>query len=79
MPKVLSQISPDAFGPEATQAMALAFDRAWLSLQSAGLGREAAPAAVRDLLAKRIIEVAKRGEFDPERLREAALADLPSC
>ena len=40
------------------------------------LGRTPQPTAVREAIAKSIIEAAKAGERDPVRLREAGLAAL---
>jgi hypothetical protein len=60
-----------AFDPEATRLLGQAFDMA-----SALLGHTPQPTAVREAIAKRIIEAAKAGERDPVRLREAGLAAL---
>ena len=58
-----------AFDPEATRALGQAFDTA-----CALLGHTPQPTAVREHIAKSIIEAAKAGERDPVRLREAGLA-----
>ena len=58
-----------AFDPEATRVLGQAFDMA-----CALLGRTPQPTAVREAIAKSIIEAAKAGERDPVRLREAGLA-----
>jgi hypothetical protein len=55
------------FDDEATLAMGLAFDRACRSL------RQLSTVAVREIVAKRIIEAAKNGERDPIRLCGKAL------
>ena len=60
-----------AFDPEATRVLGQAFDMA-----CALLGRTPQPTTVREAIAKCIIEVAKAGERDPVRLREAGLAAL---
>ena len=60
-----------AFDPEATRTLGQAFDMA-----CALLGRTPQPTAVREAIAKCIIEAAKAGERDPVRLREAGLAAL---
>jgi hypothetical protein len=60
-----------AFDPEATRTLGQAFDTAY-----ALLGRTPQPTAVREAIAKTIIEAAKAGERDPVRLREAGLAAL---
>ncbi len=58
-----------AFGPEATAAMSGAFDAACKGLRDVGKAD-----LVRELIAKRIIAAARRGELDPIRLRTAALS-----
>ena len=60
-----------AFDPEATRVLGQAFDMA-----CAVLGHTPQPTAVREAIAKRILEAAKAGERDPVRLREAGLAAL---
>ena len=57
-----------AFDPEATRVLGQAFDMA-----RALLGHTPEPTAVREAIAKSIIEAAKAGERDPVRLREAGL------
>jgi hypothetical protein len=57
---------PD-FDDEATRT----FDAACKGLQDGGQ-----PDLVREIIAKRIIEAAKKGERDPVRLRDAGLAAL---
>jgi hypothetical protein len=64
-------IEQGAFEPEAAAAMCEAFEAACKELQDAGH-----PEAVRELIAKRIIAAASRGELDPVRLRAAALSGL---
>ena len=59
------------FEPEATAAMGDAFDTAWKDLHYAGQ-----PEVVRELIAKRIIASANKGELDPLRLRAAAVNGL---
>ena len=60
-----------AFDPETTRVLGQAFDMA-----CALLGHTPQPTAVREAIAKRILEAAKAGERDPVRLREAGLAAL---
>ncbi len=60
----------NAFDPEATSAMSIAFDevcRALKLLDTDTNGREA--------VAGQIIELARRGEKDPTRLRDRVLRD----
>jgi hypothetical protein len=57
-----------SFDPETTSLMAAAFDEA---CRVAG---QAQPPLVKEVMAKRIIEAAHRGERDVQRLKEFALA-----
>ena len=59
------------FDDEATRLMGEAFDAACKGLRDTGQ-----PALVREIIAKRIIEAAKKGERDLFRLRNAGLAAL---
>ena len=59
------------FDDEATRLMGEAFDAACKDLHDTGQ-----PALVREIIAKRIIKAAKKGERDPARLRKAGLAAL---
>ena len=64
------------FDPEAAAAMGLAFDAAWQKLLVRGT-HLAAPwhaEATREALAMQIIDVAKTGERDVNRLRDDAVA-----
>jgi hypothetical protein len=58
----------DCFDEATTMAMGVAFDRACGSLRSFGTA-----STVREIIAKRIIEVARQGERDPARLHYHAL------
>jgi hypothetical protein len=60
-----------AFDYDATRAMGEAFDRACHCLHDLGQ-----PALVRDIVARRIIEVARAGERDPGELCARALQTL---
>jgi hypothetical protein len=58
------------FDPEATSAMSVAFDEVCIALKlSAG------DVHGRERVAARIVELARRGERDPARLRESLLRD----
>jgi len=57
-----------AFEPEATAAMGEAFDAACKELQDSG-----EPKVRREVIARRIIATARKGELDPVRLTAAAL------
>jgi hypothetical protein len=63
--------SKSDFDDEATRIMGEAFDAACGGLQDTGQ-----PALVREIIAKRITEAAKKSERDPARLRAAGLAAL---
>jgi hypothetical protein len=60
-----------AFDHNATRAMGKAFDRACHSLHDIGQ-----PDVVREIIAKRIIEVARDGERDPDELCVRAVKAL---
>ena len=60
-----------SFDPETTHIMGRAFERACKDLHDVGQ-----PAMVKDIIAKRIIAIAKTGERDPNQLCERALIAL---
>jgi hypothetical protein len=60
-----------AFDPEATGILVEAYEKACQSLHEIG-----EPGVVRELIAKRIIEDARKGERDPIRLCDRALKTL---
>jgi hypothetical protein len=66
--RIRSFMQPGAFDPEAIAAMSEAFEATLKDLPGVP------PDIVREVIAGRIIAVAKLGERDPVRLREAALA-----
>jgi hypothetical protein len=68
MTKIEQTFQDATFGPEVTQAMAAAFDKACQSVK--GHPQEI---PLRDAIARRIIELARQGEHDPVRLSELAL------
>jgi len=59
------------FGPEATKAMVVAFEDA---LQELRLTDRTHPIA--EIVAVKIIKIAKMGICDPDRIRELALKDI---
>lgn len=61
-----------AFGPDEVEVLSSAFEAA---LEELGLVDRNDPAV--QLVAKRIIELAQRGERDPARLREGAVKGTP--
>ena len=64
-----------AFTPETIQILAAALDEAWERLRQSGspLARPAYSRAMREAVAKRIIEMAQRGVQDREALAEDAV------
>jgi hypothetical protein len=73
---IQSRVSAGAFDPETMRILTAAFEDAWQSLNGDGIGLGPHTDAMRDALAKSIIEVATDGERDARRLRDAALAPL---
>jgi hypothetical protein len=63
----------DAFGPEVLEALGKAYDMAIAALHDIGQ-----PPLVREVIAKRIIMAAKRGEREPASLCAFALAAFNS-
>src|ERR1700694_3478180 len=66
--KVIPFLRDVSFDPDTTHIMGKAFDRACKELQDIGQSD-----LVKSVIAKRIIEVAKTGERDPNRLCDRAL------
>jgi hypothetical protein len=62
---------PVAFEPEVTHAMGVAFDDVCRALFVSHAAR-----AVREAIAEKIIEHARSGERDPDRLRDAVLRHI---
>jgi hypothetical protein len=60
-----------AFDPETVKALCDAYDRACQSLHDAGQ-----PDVVHEVIAQRIISLAKQGERDPDKLCAGALVAL---
>ena len=67
-----------SFDPEATHAMGVAFDSAWDDLEASGniFSPQCTAGWARKTIATRIINMALRGERDPDRLSDDALAYL---
>jgi hypothetical protein len=64
------------FDADTTLLLGSAFDAAWQAAKTSGGADDIHAAASRDLLAKRIIEMGRRGERNQDRLIEDALAHL---
>ena len=71
MAVILSFIPRGVFDDAATKVLAEAFDAACKALRDTGQ-----PEVVHEVMARRIITAARKGERDIERLRQAALAAL---
>jgi hypothetical protein len=73
MAQIIDFIRPTdgAFDAEATALLAQAFEKACAALHDRGQ-----PVIVREIIARRIIEIAGRGERDPDELYVAALTSL---
>lgn len=67
-----------SFDPEATHAMGAAFDSAWDDLEASGniFSPQFTADWARKKIATRIINMALRGERDPDRLSDDGLAYL---
>lgn len=74
MAEVLKFFRETAFTPETIRILAAALDEAWERLRQSGsrLARPAYSRAMREVVAKRIIEMAQRGVED----RDALVADV---
>ena len=64
MTKIIPFLQDDAFGPDALRAMSTALEEVCRMLK---VDRDQ---GAREVMAVRIIELAQRGECDPERLRD---------
>ena len=73
-----SHSDASAFDPESLRILTGAFEDAWQALQTAGTTFHVDGHAeqTREILARCIIEMAKLGERDRDKLRDAALAHL---
>jgi hypothetical protein len=62
----------NAFDPETVKTLCEAYDKACKQLHDTGQ-----PYIVNEIIAQHIIDLAKQGERDPDRLCQAALKGLP--
>jgi hypothetical protein len=78
MLRYLPSDAAKVFGPDTARLLGEALDEAWRSLQTNGVyfTSRGQAEATREKLALRIIEMAKQGERDPQRLRADALQRL---
>jgi hypothetical protein len=75
MVEILKFSRETAFTPEAIQILAAALDEAWERIRQSGsrLARPAYSHVMREVVAKRIMEMAQRGVEDREALVEDAV------
>jgi hypothetical protein len=80
MVEILKFSREAAFTPETIQILAAALDEAWEGLRRSGsrLARPAYSRAMREIIAKRIIDMAQRGVQDRETLVADALRFVTS-
>ena len=73
--EAIDKYAGGVFNPDDVRILVTAFDDAWRSLLASGITFESdrESKAVRDALAKYIIEQARYGERDRRRLRDGAL------
>jgi hypothetical protein len=75
---IIPLLAQSAFEPEMIETLVLAFERAWQKVEQSG-SKFASPAYERgaqEILAKRIIEMAQRGEREPDQLVDDAVEFL---
>lgn len=75
---IIPLLANTSFDPEAVEILSAAFDDAWAQIQQSGstFARPAYARGAREVLAKRIVEMAQRGERDRRRLSESAVKFL---
>jgi len=73
---IISLFAQSAFEPETIDILVKVFEDAWRCLEESGstLASPAYERAAQEILAKRIIETAQRGERDPAALVDDAVA-----
>jgi hypothetical protein len=71
-------LNKSSFDPEDIEILVSAFDAAWGAVKSSGGALSRSPYArpIREVLAKRIIEMARRGQSNPHSLCEDAVRFL---
>ena len=75
---IMLPLAQAAFEPEMIEFLVSVFESAWTKVEQSG-SKLASPAyrwAAQEIIAKRIIESAQRGERDPERLADDAVKYL---
>jgi hypothetical protein len=69
--RIVLQLTDRCFDAETTAAICQAFDKVCRELHDRGQ-----PESVREIIARRLIAIAGRGERDPDKMCEAALISL---
>lgn len=75
---IIPLLAQSAFEPEMIDTLVSVFETAWQKVERSG-SKLASPAykrAAQEIIAKRIIEMAQRGERDPSELADDAVAYL---
>jgi len=75
---IVPLLAQSAFDPEFVQTLVSAYENAWQQVEKSG-SEYASPRyrrAAQEIVAKRIIDMAQRGEREPRRLAEDAVAYL---
>jgi hypothetical protein len=75
---IVPLLEQSAFEPEVIEILAAAFEDAWATIEKSGssLASPRYKRVAQEILAKRIIETAQRGERDRQRLSEDAVTYL---
>jgi hypothetical protein len=75
---IVPLLANSSFDPETVEVLSGAFDDAWLTIKRSDstLARPAYERGAREILAKRIIELAQRGERDRRNLSDSAVQFL---
>jgi hypothetical protein len=75
---IIPLFAQSAFEPETIEILVSVFETAWRKVETSG-SKLASPGyrrAAQEIIAKRIIEMAQRGERNPDGLAEDAVAHL---
>ena len=75
---IIPMLAQSAFEPEMIETLVSVFEAAWQKVEQSG-SKFASPAykrAAQEIIAKRIIEMAQRGERDPKVLADDAVSFL---
>ena len=75
---IIPLLAQSAFEPETIETLVSVFEAAWQKVEQSG-SKLASPGyerAAQEIIAKRIIEMAQRGERDPGQLADDAVAYL---